>query len=78
MTKIDKLITSKLHSIIQKCIANKIDTNTIIIKIDNAFFNAQQMVTQLDIYLVFSLICIFHLKHLNSLIHFPLNNALLC
>ncbi len=54
MTKIDKSITSKLHSIIQKCIANNIDANTKIQKLGNVFFNVQQMVTQL-VYFVFSL-----------------------
>jgi hypothetical protein len=51
MTKIDKSITSKLHSIIKNCIVNNIDANTRIQKLGNVFFNAQQMVTQL----VFSL-----------------------
>jgi hypothetical protein len=40
MTKLDKSITSKLHSIIKKCIANNIDANTIIQELDNVFFNA--------------------------------------
>jgi len=58
MTKIDKLITSKLHSIIQKCIANNINANNInanirIQKLGNVFFNTQQMITQL-VYLFFN------------------------
>jgi hypothetical protein len=41
MTKIDKLITSELHFIIQKCIANKIDANTRIQKLNKfTFFDA--------------------------------------
>ncbi len=55
MTKIDKSITSELHFIIKKCIANNINANTRIQKLSNVFFNAQQMVSQLDVYLVFSL-----------------------
>jgi hypothetical protein len=54
MTKIDKSITSELHSIIKKCIANNIDANTRIQKFGNVFFNAQQMVVQLVAYLVLS------------------------
>jgi hypothetical protein len=41
MTKIDKSITSKIHSIIQKCIANNIDANTIIQKLGNVFINVE-------------------------------------
>jgi hypothetical protein len=37
MTKIDESITSKLHFIIQKCIANNIDANTKIQKLGNVF-----------------------------------------
>jgi hypothetical protein len=44
MTKIDKSITSKLNSIIQKCITNNIDVNIRIQKLENDFLNAQQMV----------------------------------
>jgi hypothetical protein len=40
MTKIDQSITSELHSIIKKCIANTIDTNTRFQKLGNVFFNA--------------------------------------
>jgi hypothetical protein len=54
--EIDKLITSKLHSIIQKCIANKITANTKIQKLGNKFLNAQQMVVQFDVRLVLSLL----------------------
>jgi hypothetical protein len=43
----NKSITSKLHSIIQKCIANNTNANTKIQKLGNLFFKAQQMVTQL-------------------------------
>jgi len=53
MTKIDKLITSKLHSIIQKCIANNINANIRIQKLGNVFFNTQQMITQLVYFLFF-------------------------
>jgi hypothetical protein len=52
MTKIDKSITSKLHSIIKKCIPNNINANIIIEKLDNVFLYAQQMVVQLVAYLV--------------------------
>jgi hypothetical protein len=41
VTKIDKSITSWLLSIIQKCITNNIDANTIIQKLCNVFFNVQ-------------------------------------
>jgi hypothetical protein len=43
MTKIDKSITLKLHSIIEKCNLDKVDVNTRIHKLSNVFFNAQQM-----------------------------------
>ncbi len=52
MTKINKSITSKLYFIIQKFIANNIDVNIIIKKLNNVFLNAQQMVAQLVAYLV--------------------------
>jgi hypothetical protein len=52
MTKLDKSITSELHAILKKCIANNIDVNTRIQKLGNVFFNAQQMVAQLLTYLV--------------------------
>jgi len=52
MTKKKKSITSSLHSIIQKCIANNIDANTRIQKLGNVFFNAQQMVVELVVYFV--------------------------
>jgi len=55
MTKIDKSVTSELHSIIKKCIANNIDANTRIQKLSNVFLHVQQTVVQLIIYLVFSL-----------------------
>jgi hypothetical protein len=55
MTKIDKSITSKLHSIIKKCITNNINTNTKIQNLSNVFLNAQQMVALLVVYFVFSL-----------------------
>jgi predicted transcriptional regulator len=55
LTKIDKSITSKLHSIIQKCITKNIDANTIIEKLNNIFLNAQQMVALLNVYFVLSL-----------------------
>jgi hypothetical protein len=38
MTKINKSITSKLYSIIQKCIANNLNANIIIQKLGNIFF----------------------------------------
>jgi len=50
MTKIDKSTTLELHSIIKTYIAN-----TRIQKLGNDFLNAQQMVAQLGIYLVFYL-----------------------
>jgi len=40
MTKINKSITSQLHYIIKKCIANNIDANTRIQKLGNVFLNA--------------------------------------
>jgi hypothetical protein len=40
MIKIDKSITSKLHSTIQKCITNNLNANTRIQKLGNVFFNA--------------------------------------
>jgi len=55
MTKINKSITSSLHSIIQKCIANNIDANTKIQKLGNVFFNGQQMVVELVVYFMLSL-----------------------
>jgi predicted transcriptional regulator len=54
MIKIDKSIPFKLHSIIQKYIENKINANTIIQKICNITFNAQQMVVELVVDLVLS------------------------
>ncbi len=65
MRKISKSITSYLHLIVQKCIGNKIDTNTRIQKLGYAFRNVQQMVIQFVIYLVFSL----PLYHLSKLIN---------
>jgi hypothetical protein len=44
-----------MHSIIQKCIKNKIAANKIIQNLCNIFFNVQQLVIQLDVYLVLSL-----------------------
>jgi hypothetical protein len=41
MTKVDKSITTKLKSMLQKCIAESIDANLRIIKLGNAFLNAQ-------------------------------------
>jgi len=55
MTKINKSITLELYSIIEKYIVNNINANTKIQKLGNDFFNAQQMVVQFAIYLVFSL-----------------------
>ncbi len=52
----NKMITSKLHSIIQKCIVNKINANIEIQKLNNAFPNVQQVVTQLFVNLLFSLL----------------------
>jgi hypothetical protein len=53
MTKIDKFVTSKLFSIIQKCILDKDDTKINIQKLGNVFINVQEMIAQLTIYLVF-------------------------
>ncbi len=39
MTKIDKSITLKLHSIIEKCILDKTNANIRIHKLGNVFFN---------------------------------------
>jgi hypothetical protein len=36
----------------KKCIVNNINANTRIQKLGNDFFNAQQMVVQLDVYIV--------------------------
>jgi hypothetical protein len=55
MTNVDKSITSELSSIIKTCVTEKIDANTRILKLGNAFLNAQQMLAQLAIYLVLSL-----------------------
>jgi hypothetical protein len=44
-----------MHSIIQKCITNKIDANKIIQKMCNIFLNVQQLVIELDVHLVLSL-----------------------
>ncbi len=54
MTKVDKLVPFKLHSIIQKYIENKINANTRIQNFGNIFLNAQQMVAELVVYLVLS------------------------
>lgn len=61
MTKIDKSVTSKLHSIIQKCIVNKIYANTKNSKIWELFVNVQPMVVQLVVYLKLSL-PLYHLS----------------
>jgi hypothetical protein len=55
MTKLNKTITSELLSIIKKCIAHNIDANTKIQKLSNDFLNAQQMVVQFVVYIMFSL-----------------------
>ena len=52
MTKIDKSMTTKLKSILQKCIIEKIDANIRILKLDNVFLNAQQISTQVAVYLI--------------------------
>jgi len=54
MTKVDKSVPFKLHSIIQKYIENKINANTRIQNFGNIFLNAQQMVAELVVYLVLS------------------------
>jgi len=56
MTKVDKSITYELQSIMQKCIDNKNLVDERILKLGNAFLNAQQMSPQLAIYLLFSVI----------------------
>jgi len=66
MTKIDKSITSKLHSIIKICIANNIDANIKTQKLGNVFINAQQMVVQLLLTLFFLYHYIIHFEHFNS------------
>jgi len=78
MTKINKPITSYLHSITQKCIANNIDANTRIQKLGNVIFNVEQIVVQLAIYLVFVYHYIIHLEHCNSSIFLFLKNVFLC
>ncbi len=55
MKEEEKLITSKLHSIIQNYIIVKTNANTRIEKMGKNFKNIQQMVFQIIIYLVFSL-----------------------
>ena len=52
MTKVDKNITSELQSIIQKCINNNVLADERILKLRNAILNAQQMSTQVAIYLI--------------------------
>jgi hypothetical protein len=52
MTKINKSLTTKLKSILQKCIAEKTDANLRILKLGNAFLNAQQMSTQFIVHLI--------------------------
>jgi len=59
MTKIDKFVTSKLHSIIQKCILDKNDTDIRIQKLGNVFINVQEMFAQLTTFLIF-LIFLYH------------------
>jgi hypothetical protein len=54
MTKIDKSIPFKLHSIIQKFIENKTNANTRIQNFGNTYFNAQQMVIEFVVYFVLS------------------------
>ncbi len=54
--KINKSMTLELHFIIQKCIINNIDANTKIQKLGNVFLNVQQMVAQVAIYFMFSLL----------------------
>jgi hypothetical protein len=44
-----------LKSILQMCIAGKKDANLRILKLGNAFLNAQQMSAQLAIYLILSI-----------------------
>ena len=55
MTKVDKSMTTELKSILQKCITDKIDANIRILKLGNAFLNAQQLLAQLAIYLILSI-----------------------
>ena len=62
MTKVDKSMTTELKSILQKCITDKIDANIRILKLGNAFLNAQQMLAQLAIYLILS-IPLYHCSH---------------
>ncbi len=56
MTKIDKFVPSKLHSIIQKCILDKNETNIRIHKLGNVFINVQELFAELSIYLVFKIL----------------------
>ena len=52
MTKVDKSMTTELKSILQICITDKTNANIRILKLGNAFLNAQQMSAQLAIYLI--------------------------
>ena len=49
MTKVDKSMITEFKSILQKCIIDQTNANIRILKLDNAFLNAQQMSTQLAI-----------------------------
>jgi hypothetical protein len=54
LTKIDKFITNEFQTIIKKCEDENIDANVRIRKLGNVFFNAQQMSSQLTIYIILS------------------------
>jgi hypothetical protein len=70
MSKIDKFVTSKLHSMIQKCILDKDDTNIRIQKLGNVFINVQEMFAQLTTYLVFLILLYYSSwKYKSILLH---------
>ena len=68
MTKVDESMTTELKSILQKCITDKIDVNIRILKLGNAFLNAQQMSAQLAIYLILSIL-LYHCSRLFAFIN---------
>jgi hypothetical protein len=66
MKKIDKSITLELHSIIKKCIANNINTNTRIQKLGNFFLMPNKCLLHFLFTLCFLYHYIIHLEHFNS------------
>jgi len=79
--KIDKSITSKLHSIIQSCMENNINASIIIQKLGNVFINVELI--ELSWLFNLFILCflyhyIIHFEHFNSSILFLLKNVFLC